>query len=135
MVVIGGGAAGLTASGISVSLGAKTALIEAQRLGGDCTWYGCIPSKALLKAAKVAHSAATADRYGLRPFRPELDFREVMRHVHSVQNQVYQEADAPPVFEKLGVEVIEEQASFLDPHTSRWSAGARLQGKFVRAIS
>jgi heterodisulfide reductase subunit A-like polyferredoxin len=48
MTVIGGGAAGLTASGIAVSLGAKTALVEAQKLGGDCTWYGCVPSKTLL---------------------------------------------------------------------------------------
>ena len=117
MIVIGGGAAGLTAAGLSASLGAKTALIEYRRLGGDCTWYGCIPSKTLLNAAKVMHSAAVADWCGLRAFRQEFRFEELMRHVHAVQNSIYADADAPPVFEKLGVVVIEGSASFLDPHT------------------
>jgi pyruvate/2-oxoglutarate dehydrogenase complex dihydrolipoamide dehydrogenase (E3) component len=117
MMVIGGGAAGLTASGIAASLGAKTALIEARRLGGDCTWYGCVPSKALLKAAKLVHSAATTDRYGLRAFHPEFQFDELMRRVREVQNLIYEDTDAPSLFEKLGVEVIEGSASFLDPHT------------------
>ncbi len=65
MVVIGAGAAGLTAAGMSATLGAKTALIEAGKLGGDCTWTGCVPSKTLLKAAKVAHSMRTAERFGI----------------------------------------------------------------------
>lgn len=85
MVVIGGGAAGLTAAGVSVSLGAKTALVEAHRLGGDCTWTGCVPSKTLLKAAHVAHLIRTAGRYGLRSGTPAFDFSEVMRHVHRTQ--------------------------------------------------
>jgi pyruvate/2-oxoglutarate dehydrogenase complex dihydrolipoamide dehydrogenase (E3) component len=134
MTVIGGGAAGLTASGIAASLGAKTALIEVRRLGGDCTWYGCVPSKALLKAAKVRHTAATADRYGLRAFHPEFQFDELMRRVHEVQNFIYEDADAPPVFEKLGVEVIEGSASFLDPHTldvkGPRRASERLQSRY-----
>ena len=60
MVVIGGGAAGLTAAGMSAVLGAKTVLISDGPLGGDCTWHGCIPSKRLLKAAKVAHEIVGA---------------------------------------------------------------------------
>ncbi|MGB1288992.1 MAG: FAD-dependent oxidoreductase, partial [Aggregatilineales bacterium] len=55
MIVIGGGAAGLTAAAFAGELGAKVALIEKEKLGGDCTWVGCVPSKALLKVAKVAH--------------------------------------------------------------------------------
>ena len=55
LIVIGGGAAGLTASGMSAVLGARTTLIAGAKLGGDCTWYGCVPSKSLLHAAKVAH--------------------------------------------------------------------------------
>jgi len=134
MIVIGGGAAGLTACGIAASLGAKTALIEARRLGGDCTWYGCVPSKALLKAAKVLHSAATADRYGLQASRPGFRFDELMRRVHKVQNFIYEDADAPPIYEKLGVEVIEGSASFLDPHTldvkGARRASVRLQSRY-----
>ena len=74
MVVIGGGAAGLTAAGMAAALGAKTALIEARKLGGDCTWYGCIPSKSLLRTAKVAHLMRSAGRYGLTPVDVDHDF-------------------------------------------------------------
>jgi pyruvate/2-oxoglutarate dehydrogenase complex dihydrolipoamide dehydrogenase (E3) component len=117
MIVVGGGAAGLTAAGISASLGAKTALVEARKLGGDCTWHGCIPSKTLLKAAKVAHAIRAADRHGLRAMEPHFDFAEVMDHVHATQSRIYQDADAPPNFEKLGIEIIPAGARFLDSHT------------------
>ena len=56
-LVIGGGAAGLTTAGIAANFGAKTMMIEKNRLGGDCTWTGCVPSKTLLKAASVMHNA------------------------------------------------------------------------------
>jgi len=117
MVVIGGGAAGLTAAGISASLGAKTALIEGHRLGGDCTWTGCVPSKALLKAAGTAHAMRTAGRYGLQPSDPPFDFSAVMDQMHEIQTAVYEEADAPPVYEKLGIEVMEWKAQFLNRNT------------------
>lgn len=117
MLVIGGGAAGLTASGMSAVFGAKTALIEEKKLGGDCTWNGCVPSKSLLKAAKVAHHMRTAGRYGLTSVDSEHDLARVMAHVHSIQERIYEDADAPPNFEKLGVEVIAGRARFLDPHT------------------
>ncbi len=117
MIVIGGGAAGLTAAGMSAVFGAKTALIEAKKLGGDCTWYGCVPSKSLLKAAKVAHEMRTADRYGLTPAESKHDLSRIMARVHSIREQIYEDADAPPNFEKLGVEVIAGRARFLDPHT------------------
>lgn len=116
MVVIGGGAAGLTASGMAAVFGAKTALIEAKKLGGDCTWHGCVPSKSLLHAAKVAHSMRTADSLGLSAADPQHDLARVMAKVHSIREHIYQDADAPPQFEKLGVEVIEGRASFVDPH-------------------
>jgi len=115
MVVIGGGAAGLTAAGISASLGARTALVEEHKLGGDCTWRGCVPSKALLKAAGIAHRIRTADRYGLNATEPQLDFSRVMERVHAIQSAIYEEADAPPVYEKLGIEVIEGKAQFISP--------------------
>jgi pyruvate/2-oxoglutarate dehydrogenase complex dihydrolipoamide dehydrogenase (E3) component len=116
MLVIGGGAAGLTAAGMSAVLGAKTALVEARKLGGDCTWFGCIPSKSLLKAATVAHQMRTAGRFGLTPANVEHDFARVMDRVRSIRNHIYSEADAPPNFERLGVEVIAGRALFLGPH-------------------
>lgn len=116
MIVIGGGAAGLVASGMAAVLGAKTALIEEHRLGGDCTWTGCVPSKALLRAAKVAHQTRVADRYGLLSSSPQIDFRRVMEHVRKIRNHIYEDADAPPNLEKLGVIVIPSRAKFVSPH-------------------
>lgn len=123
MLVIGGGAAGLTAAGMSAVLGAKTALIEANKLGGDCTWHGCVPSKSLLKAAKVAHEIRSATRYGLTPSRQKHDLAAVMARVRAIRQHVYDDADAPPYFEKLGVEVIHGRARFISPHTVELSDG------------
>jgi pyruvate/2-oxoglutarate dehydrogenase complex dihydrolipoamide dehydrogenase (E3) component len=117
MIVIGGGSAGLTAAGMAALLGAKTALIEQHRLGGDCTWVGCIPSKTLLKAARVAQEMRTADRFGLSPVIPEVPFSRLMEHVRRIRQQVYEGSDAPRHMEKLGVEVISAAARFQDPHT------------------
>ena len=65
LVIIGAGSGGLTAAGFATQLGAKVALVEKHRIGGDCTWTGCVPSKALLKVAKVAHEVRTAAHYGI----------------------------------------------------------------------
>ena len=115
MVVIGGGAAGLTAAGISASMGARTALVEEHMLGGDCTWTGCVPSKALLKAARIAHEIRTAGRYGINASEPQFDFSRVIGRVHEIQAAVYEEADAPPVYQKMGIQVIEGKAQFISP--------------------
>ena len=117
LVVIGGGAAGLTAAGVGVSLGASTAMIEAARLGGDCTWTGCVPSKTLLRAAHVAHQSATASRVGLADTPVPVDFAALMRHVRSVREGVYADADAPPLFEAMGVDVRAGRARFVDART------------------
>lgn len=117
MVVIGGGSAGLTASGISASLGAKTAMIEAAKLGGDCTWYGCVPSKALIKAAKTVQTMNTASKYGLKDVTSKFDFTGVIKQVHAIREEIYEEADAPHHFEKMGIDVIHARASFIDKHT------------------
>ena len=117
MVVIGGGAAGLTAAGMSGVLGAKTALVSDAPLGGDCTWHGCVPSKSLLKAAKVAHEIRSAAKYGL--VAPDLvhNWTQIMARVHSIREHVYEEADAPPHMEKLGVEIIPARARFIDQNS------------------
>lgn len=114
MVVIGGGAAGLTAAGMSAVLGAATALISDNRLGGDCTWQGCVPSKSLLKAAKVAHAMRSAAKYGLEPSNVAHGWPRIIERVHAIREHVYEESDAPPNMERLGVEVIAAQARFVD---------------------
>ena len=67
LVIVGAGSAGLTAAGFAVQLGASVVVVEKHRIGGDCTWTGCVSSKTLLKIAKVTHEMRTADRYGLTP--------------------------------------------------------------------
>lgn len=129
MIVIGGGAAGLTAAGMSALLGARTALVEKDRLGGDCTWTGCIPSKTLLRAGRVAYLMRTADRFGLAAAEPQVDFRRVMDHVRETRRQIYEAADAPPHLEKLGVEVIAGNAQFVDDHTVE-AGSRRLTSRF-----
>jgi pyruvate/2-oxoglutarate dehydrogenase complex dihydrolipoamide dehydrogenase (E3) component len=85
LIVIGGGAAGLTAAGIGANLGAKTLLIERDRLGGDCTWTGCVPSKTLLKAANVVHTVRQSRPYGVSSQALDVDFARIMRHVDEVR--------------------------------------------------
>ena len=69
-------------------MGGRAALIEADRLGGDCLWTGCVPSKALLSAAAAAHTMRTADRYGLEPAPPTVDLRRVMASVRDAQEVI-----------------------------------------------
>ena len=117
VLVIGGGAGGLSAAGIATNFGAKTALVERDALGGDCTWTGCVPSKTLLKAAKVAQQARTASTYGLTDKEIEIDFSGVMEHVRSVRAEVYHDADRPEIFEEMDIDVHEGEAHFIDSHT------------------
>ena len=116
-IVIGGGAAGLTASGISANIGAKTMMIERHRLGGDCTWTGCVPSKVLLKAGKVAHQIKNASQFGLTNGAPNINFKNLIKHVHTLRQKIYDEADDPKIYEEQGIEVVFGKASFLDAHT------------------
>lgn len=116
-VVIGGGSAGLTASGIAANFGAKTIMIEKERLGGDCTWTGCVPSKTLIKAASVIHQARIAGEFGLEIDSTEIDTTKVMKHVDEIRKEVYEDADRPEIFEKMGIDVVFGDASFQDEHT------------------
>ncbi len=116
-IVIGGGAAGLTASGISANVGAKTMMIERHRLGGDCTWTGCVPSKVLLKAGKVAQNIREASKFGLIGSMPEINFKKVIEHTHRIRQEIYEEADDPKIYEDQNIEVVFGEARFLDAHT------------------
>jgi pyruvate/2-oxoglutarate dehydrogenase complex dihydrolipoamide dehydrogenase (E3) component len=116
VVVIGGGAAGLTSCGLAATLGAKVIMIEAERLGGDCTWYGCVPSKTLLRASKVVRQARDAEKYGLSGTDPAFSFKRLMEHVRHVRQEVYEDADRPEIYENLGIEVRSGHASFLNEH-------------------
>lgn len=117
LVVVGGGAAGLTAAGIGASFAAKTLLVEADRLGGDCTWHGCVPSKTLLRAAAVAHELRRAGEFGLVDAVPAVDFGRVMARVHAIRDAIYHDADRPELYERMGVAVRRGRARFAGPRS------------------
>ncbi len=111
VIVIGGGPAGLVASKILVAFGKKTAIVEKVKLGGDCTHSGCVPSKTLLKSAKVYHEAQNISKYGLGSKNINIDTSNVLNHVRSVIDEIYSH-ETPEVFEKAGVSIIEGFAKF-----------------------
>jgi pyruvate/2-oxoglutarate dehydrogenase complex dihydrolipoamide dehydrogenase (E3) component len=112
--VIGAGAAGLTVAAVAAQLGARTVLIERGEMGGECLNTGCVPSKALLAAAKAAQTARTSHRFGVGAAEPKIDFAAVHRHVHGVIAAIAPH-DSVERFEGFGVEVIRAEARFLGP--------------------
>ena len=115
-IVIGGGAAGLTAAGMGANFGAKTLMIESDKLGGDCTWHGCVPSKTLLHVSKLAAGIKEAEAFGHKSVKT-LNFTSVLEHVRKVREDVYEEADDPDIYRKMGVEIAFGKARFKDDHT------------------
>ena len=115
LAVIGAGSSGLTAASFARKLGARVALVESHRVGGDCTWTGCVPSKALLHAAKVAHQMRHADSVGLDPVNLQVDLSKVMASVQAAIQRVYA-FETPEVLAEDGVEVVRGQACFRGPH-------------------
>ena len=116
LIVIGGGAAGLVSAYIAAAVKAKVTLIEAGKMGGDCLNYGCVPSKALIKSAKLAHHIRHGENYGLESVEPSLSFRKVMARVHRVIATV-EPHDSIERYTSLGVEVISGYARLVDPWT------------------
>jgi mercury(II) reductase len=111
-VVIGGGAAGLSVATASAKLGLRTALIEREKLGGDCLYYGCIPSKTIIHSAKVVSLIRRAGEFGLNEILLSFDFSKVIEHVWSVIHKVGKH-DSPDRFREMGVDVIFGQPAFL----------------------
>lgn len=115
LIVIGGGSAGLVAAGGAGILGAKVALIEKAKLGGDCLYTGCVPSKTLIRSARFASDMKHADKYGFE--KPEMKFKKdtfssITGRVQEVIG-VIEEHDRPEVFEEMGAEVIFGSPKFI----------------------
>ena len=130
LVVLGGGTGGIVASLIAARAGARVALVERDRVGGDCLWTGCVPSKSLLAAADLAHRIRHADAVGLAPAEPEIDFAAVMAHVEQAIRRI-EPQDSPERLRREGVDVFEAEGRFDGPGTM--TAGGRTL-RFRRAI-
>ncbi|HEU4887614.1 MAG TPA: FAD-dependent oxidoreductase [Thermoanaerobaculia bacterium] len=109
VVVIGGGTAGLVTASGCARLGRKVALIEREALGGDCLWTGCVPTKALVASAKLAHQMRHAGAFGLEPVTPRITPKSVMDSMRE-QRRIISRHDDPEKFRKLGIDVIEGAA-------------------------
>ncbi len=116
LVVIGAGAAGLVSSYIAATVKAKVTLVEADKMGGDCLNYGCVPSKALIKTAKLAEQMRHGDVYGLTAHDPEFQFKSVMQRVHDIIAAI-EPHDSVERFTGLGVDVVQGYARIIDPWT------------------
>ncbi|MEO0714827.1 MAG: FAD-dependent oxidoreductase, partial [Pseudomonadota bacterium] len=116
LAIIGAGSGGLSAAAGAAMLGLKVVLYEKAEMGGDCLNYGCVPSKALLSAAKAAQDARDAPKYGVTVSEPEVSWEAVKAHVQSAIDTIAP-VDSQERFEGLGVTVIREHAKFADKRT------------------
>ncbi len=116
LIVIGGGAAGLVSAYVAAAAKARVTLVEARKMGGDCLNSGCVPSKALIRAARLAHQIRHADRFGLEVSPPRVTFARVIERVHRVIAQIAPH-DSVARYTGLGVEVLEGHARLIDPWT------------------
>jgi pyruvate/2-oxoglutarate dehydrogenase complex dihydrolipoamide dehydrogenase (E3) component len=116
IVIIGGGSGGLVVASAAAQLKAKVALVERDRLGGDCLWYGCVPSKSLIHASRVAYEVKNASRFGIHTNPPDIEFAKATGHVQKVIKAI-EPHDSPERFRGLGVEVIFGDGKFTDGNT------------------
>jgi len=131
IIIMGGGSAGLVAAKLANGLGKKVALIEKRKLGGDCTWFGCVPSKTLIKSANIAHQASRLQEFGLKPDSAvKLNAKNVMAHVRSV---IQADADShpPESFQAEGIDVLFGAPKFLDGHRINLGEKEIASAKFI----
>ena len=116
LCVIGAGPGGLSVAAAAAALGRSVVLVEKHKMGGDCLNYGCVPSKALLAAAKRAHIMRTSDKFGIASVRPEVDWQAVRDHIRDVIAEIAPN-DSVERFTALGVRVIQAAGRFVNKRT------------------
>ncbi len=130
LIVIGAGAAGLVTAYIAAAVKAKVTLIEAHKMGGDCLNYGCVPSKALIKSAKLAHQMQHGARYGLSDTPPDFSFKALMQRVHAIIAAVAPH-DSLERYTALGVEVLQGHGQLVNP----WTVEVKLNNGEVQRLT
>jgi pyruvate/2-oxoglutarate dehydrogenase complex dihydrolipoamide dehydrogenase (E3) component len=116
VVVIGAGTAGLVTAAGTAGLGGRVALIERNKMGGDCLNFGCVPSKALISSARLIDKMRRAEDWGLRKTEPQFEFNEIFGRMRARRAQIAPN-DSQERFESLGVDVFRGDAKFFSPHT------------------
>jgi pyruvate/2-oxoglutarate dehydrogenase complex dihydrolipoamide dehydrogenase (E3) component len=132
LAIIGAGSGGLSVAAAAAQFGQNVILFEKGRMGGDCLNYGCVPSKALIAAAKQAHVFRTSGPYGISAAEPKVDFKKVHAHIRKVIAAI-EPNDSAARFEKLGVKVVLSAATFRDAKTVEAGNGVFAAKRFVIA--
>ena len=123
LIIVGMGSGGMVAAEFAATLDLKVVVVERDRVGGDCLWTGCVPSKALLASAKAAHRMRTAGEFGIEPVEPRIDTAKVFERVRAVQRSIAATDDDPERFRAMGLELrIGQAATVTGPHTVRVGA-------------
>ncbi|MDP3326007.1 MAG: FAD-dependent oxidoreductase, partial [Hydrogenophaga sp.] len=130
LIVVGAGAGGLVSAYIAAAVKAKVTLIEAHRMGGDCLNYGCVPSKALIKSATLAHQMRHGANYGLNDTTPMFSFKAVIQRIHAVIAAI-EPHDSVERYTGLGVEVLQGYAKLLNP----WTVEIALNGGGTQTLT
>ncbi|MGK7294442.1 MAG: FAD-dependent oxidoreductase [Candidatus Wenzhouxiangella sp. M2_3B_020] len=116
VVVLGAGSAGLVSAYIGATVKAKVALVEKGKMGGDCLNTGCVPSKTLLRTARLVQEARDSERYGIREMSADYSLADVMQRVRDVIARI-EPHDSPERYREMGVDVIEAEGRLVDPWT------------------
>ena len=130
LIVIGAGAGGLVSAYIAAVVKAKVTLVEAHKMGGDCLNYGCVPSKALIRSAKLAQQMKHGAHYGLSDTTPGFSFKAVMQRIHAVVKAI-EPHDSVERYTSLGVEVLEGYARVVNP----WTVEIKLNSGQVQTLT
>jgi len=130
LIVIGAGAGGLVSAYIAAVVKAKVTLVEAHKMGGDCLNYGCVPSKALIRSAKLAHQMTHGASYGLSDSTPVFSFRAVMQRIQQVIAAI-EPHDRVARYTGLGVEVLQGYARIVNP----WTVEIALNGGGTQTLT
>ena len=130
LVVIGAGAGGLVTAYIAAVVKAKVTLVEAQKMGGDCLNYGCVPSKALIRSATLAHQMRHGATYGLSDIEPSFSFKAVMQRIQAVVRAI-EPHDSVERYTTLGVDVVQGHARIVNP----WTVEIALNGGSTQTIT
>jgi pyruvate/2-oxoglutarate dehydrogenase complex dihydrolipoamide dehydrogenase (E3) component len=131
LIIVGMGSGGMVAAEFAARLDLKVAVVERDRVGGDCLWTGCVPSKALLASAKVAHHMRTAGAFGIEPVEPVIDSAKVFDRVRAVQRSIAETDDDPERYRAMGLDLrIGRAATITTPQSVR-VGDEELEGKRI----
>ena len=130
LIIVGMGSGGMVAAEFASTLDIKVAVVERDKVGGDCLWTGCVPSKALLASAKVAHHMRTADHYGIEAVEPNVDSAKVFERIRSIQRRIADTDDNADRFRDMGLDIHFGPAQLAGPNEVSVN-GSNLEGRYI----